>query len=77
MGLNSGLFKCNSPDYIEKEGSVQRDPFERSFFEIGSRDYFVPCDNLPFFGKLLEDCGFFINTPHCTSHFQLLRSVIR
>jgi hypothetical protein len=56
---------------------VQRDPFERSFFEIGSRDYFVPCDNLPFFGKLLEDCGFFINTPHCTSHFQLLRSVIR
>ena len=74
MGLNSGLFKCNSLDYIEKEGSVQRDPFERSFFEIGSREYFVPCYNLPFFGKLLEDCGFLSIPPAAratSSYFEL------
>ena len=41
MGPNSGLFKCNPPDYIEKEDLVKRDLFARPFFEAGSRGYSV------------------------------------
>lgn len=41
MGPNSGLFKCNPPDYIEKEDLVKRDLFALPFFEAGSRGYSV------------------------------------
>ena len=36
----------------------------------------VPCYNLPALRALLENRGFFLNTPTCTSYHCLLRSVI-
>ena len=36
----------------------------------------VPCYNLPALRTLLENRGFFLNTPTCTSYHRLLRSVI-
>jgi fatty acid desaturase len=36
----------------------------------------VPCYNLPALRTLLENRGFFLNTPACTSYHRLLRSVI-
>lgn len=82
MGPNSALFKCNPSDYIEKEDFVKRDRLVQLFLDAGSRgysvgSYSVPCDNLPALRKLLDDRGFFINTPHCTSYRHLLRSVVR
>lgn len=59
MGPNSGLFKCNPPDYIEKEDLVKRDLFARLF----CGQLFLPCDSLPLLRKLLDDRSFFINTP--------------
>ena len=41
MGPNSALFKCNPPDYSEKEDLVKRDRLVQLFLDAGSRGYSV------------------------------------